>query len=265
MTGKQQVTLNVGNWNSQTTTDRSNFVCVTAVDDQIEDSGSETCMVRNSEMLGNGFPDGVECGDHTDTIPHVVAGATVPGYNVETRFMIKGNESSPNNQILVLIRDDDTAGVTIAESYAVSHVDEDSKPVDKACYWITLNSQPLADVTVQATADNTEVRVEPTSVILTAANWNMASGSENRICVLPINESDVDLPDPRCVTGSSQLLGQPGDGVAVCGTHLGTIAHSVASPGDPVYDAIDAKCGQFQRQRLRYGQRPPHGQCARPR
>ena len=80
---KSQVTLDASNWNSLTTAERSNFVCIRPVDDKIDESGPQQCWDRNSDMIGNGAISGQECGDHTDAIPHRVSSASAYGLQHE--------------------------------------------------------------------------------------------------------------------------------------------------------------------------------------
>ncbi|MCP3938236.1 MAG: hypothetical protein GY708_23045, partial [Actinomycetia bacterium] len=254
---KSQVTLDASNWMSQTTSNRSNFVCVTAPEDDVDRSGAPICKAHNSDMLGDGSTDGEECGDYDDQIPHAVNSATAPGYGGSTPFFVKSGPTSAvsTHKVQALITDNDTAGVIFSESYAVSDVDEDGDPVARACYWVTLDSEPLGDVVIHIAPDDVEVRTNKAAVTLDAANWNVIDTTggytENRVCVLPIDEAKVDppagppAPDPLCFTGSSAKLGQPGSGVEVCGSHLGLVEHTVTSAADAKYDAIDSDPANF--------------------
>ena len=143
---KSSVTLNSSNWNNLSTSDRSNFVCIRPIDDQIDDGGAQICRDGNSGMTGQGslVPD-KECGDHTDSVPHSIASATAPGYSTSTpieRLLPDGTNTVQDPNIPVLVQDNDAAGVILTESYGVSDLDEDGHPVGIACYWVTLKSVP---------------------------------------------------------------------------------------------------------------------------
>ena len=162
---KSQVTLDAANWNSLTTSERSNFVCIRPVDDKIDESGQQQCWDGNSDIIGNGsLVTDKECGDHTDAIPHRVTSASALGYSTGTPLERKQPDRSfapaPNGEIPVLIQDNDSAGVILTESYGVSDLDEDGHPVGKACYWVTLETMPTAPVKITPQPDS-QVRVNP--------------------------------------------------------------------------------------------------------
>jgi hypothetical protein len=232
---KSQVVLNAANWDNLGQNGRSNFVCIRAVDDKVDDGGAQVCKDGSADLYGAPPIDSAnqECGDHQDFIKHTIAASTDAVVTTSTPFMSNNPTDLDNDPATVdaLVNDDDTAGVIITESFAASDLDEGGSPVGKACYWVTLASKPTADVTVSMSGD-TEVDVDKAAVVLNAANWNTINPSgdrPNRVCITPKQESDVDPADPHCFTGSADLLGAAGSGSQVCGTHLGHVSHSVSS------------------------------------
>ncbi|MCB9160091.1 MAG: hypothetical protein H6644_09565 [Caldilineaceae bacterium] len=160
---KSSVVLDGANWNNLSTGDRSNFVCVLPVDDAIDDGGAQICRDGNTDIIGNGtLVTAKECGDHVDSIPHRITSATAPEYTTATPIQRKQPDGTfaAESDIPVLIQDDDTAGVILTESFGVTDLDEDGSPVNRACYWVTLTSQPTAEVTITPVADGL-VKVRP--------------------------------------------------------------------------------------------------------
>ena len=242
---KNSVTLNDSNWDNLTLSDRSNFLCVRAVDDAVDEPENEQCGDKSAAMTSDAMPYGQECGDHIEYIEHSVSQfSSAAGYDQNTSFVNNTltNLGRPGeNYLEALIRDNDVAGVILTESYAVSDLDEDGTPVGKACYWITLASKPTDTVSVGITADNTEVEIEggKSNFDLDSTNWNQIGGASilNKVCILPIDENDIDgtNPNAHCKNGSTDMLGDDGAGPLVCGTHLGLVEHDVSS-GDSKYD-----------------------------
>ncbi len=236
---KASVTLNNSNWNNLSTALRSNFVCIRAIDDHVADGGAEVCRDGNSDMLGGGsvIPN-KECGDHQDFIPHSVASSTVPGLDTNTpivRMAPDGAFTEPAT-IPALVRNNDTVGVQLTESYAVTDLDEDGSPVQKACYWVNLTSQPTAPVNVQM-ASNT-VNLNKTEVTLNASNWNTlkAGVTSNQVCVSPIDNNVIEPDGNFCAPKNSHIFGTGANAGQVCGDYLGQVSHSVSSAGDAAYD-----------------------------
>jgi parallel beta-helix repeat protein len=239
---KTQVILNASNYNS-TVIGGGNFVCIRAVDDAVDDGGADVCKDGSADILGAPPIDAAnqECGDHQDFVAHTISASTDQSVTTGTPFM-SNNPANDLDQdpasVDVLVRDNDTAEVILTESFAVSDLDESGAPAGKACYWITLGSEPAAPVTVSL-LDDAQVDIDKSTVVLDAANWNTINPSgdtPNRVCLTPQPENDIDTPDPHCFTGSADLLGTAGSGANVCGTHLGFVTHSLTS-GDPAYGA----------------------------
>jgi hypothetical protein len=235
---KTSVILDGSNWDNLTTANRSNFVCIRPIDDNVADGGTEVCRNGNDDIIGNGtLVVDKECGDHTDAIPHAVASSTAPGFDTNTPIVRKAPDGSftQPSTIDVLVQDNDQVGVVLTESFAVSDLDEDGAPVNLACYWVNLTSQPIAPVTVKAAAS--KVNLSASEVTLDASNWDAldASVKSNRLCVTPINNSIVEPGGPFCATKNSEIFGTGADAGTVCGDYLAPVSHTVTS-GDGAYD-----------------------------
>lgn len=241
---KSQITLNASNWDNLTLTNQSNFLCVRAVDDKIDEPEVPVCGDKSAEMTSVMTPYTEECGDHQEYAEHKVNpnSPSGSGYNQSTPWVNRTltNLGRPEERYLdVMITDNDKAEVLITESFAITDLDEIGAPVGKACYWVTLNSQPINPVTITITPDNTEVTTDKTQIIRDATNWNKIDAgfvdTTNMVCVTPINENIIDPLNPNCWIGSITMLGQPGLGTQKCGDHMGSVGHSVSSV-DPKYN-----------------------------
>ena len=235
---KSSVVLNDSNWNNLTLTDRSNFVCIRAKDDPVVDGGAQSCRNGNSDMLGNGaVVPNMECGDHTDSIPHSIASSTIPGLSAFERKQPNGT-FAPGSKIPVLVQDNDKAGVILTESYAVSDLDEDGTPVDKACYWVNLTSRPAAPVTIKV--NSSTVDFVPAQVTLNAGNWNTldAQVRSNQVCLTPKDNSVIEPNGNFCAAKNSDIFGRGADAGQVCGDYLGQVSHIVTS-SDGLYNGTN--------------------------
>jgi len=136
---------------------------------------------------------------HTSTITHTAASADA------------GYDGIAIANVVANVTDNDTAGVTIAESGGSTDVDETGPTTDT--YTIVLDSQPTADVTITADPDGqTDLGSGPGTAIdltFTAGNW--------------------DTPQVVSVTAVDDAIDE--------GPHTSTISHS-ASSADGNYDAI---------------------------
>jgi len=130
--------------------------------------------------------DSIAQGAHIRTITHQAI-STDPYYNgVAVR------------DVNVNVTDNDTLGVTIAESGGSTCVNEQGETTDT--YTVRLNTQPTASVTVSFVTDG-QTTVSPTSLTFTTTNWN----------------------SPQTVTVTAV------DDGAAEGFHTSTITHSVSS------------------------------------
>ncbi len=137
--------------------------------------------------------DAVAEGSHSSVITHSVS-STDANYNGITVASVNVN-----------VQDNDTAGVTITPSGGSTDVTEGGATDD---YTVVLTSAPTADVTIQITPDS-QSSVSPTSLLFTAANWN--------------------VPQTVTVTAS--------DDSVIEGTHSSVITHSITS-ADTHYSAL---------------------------
>ncbi len=118
-----------------------------------------------------------------------------------------GNYDTLTAVIRVSITDTDTAGVTITETGG------NTRPIEGGTadnYGMTLDTPPIADVTITATS-GTGATVNPGSLTFTSANWNMAQ--------------------TITVTGV--------DNAADAANQTVTISHAATSTGDSTYNGLD--------------------------
>ncbi len=130
-------------------------------------------------------------GAHNGAVAHAVASAD-PNYS-----------GAPAATIVASIADNDTTGVSIAETGGSTDVTEGGT---SDVYTVVLTSQPTANVTVTVVPD-AQAGVNPGPLLFTPADWNTAQ-------LVTVSAAD--------------------DAVAE-GNHAGTITHSAAS-ADPNYD-----------------------------
>ncbi len=110
------------------------------------------------------------------------------------------------SNVSVSVTDDDTAGVTVAQSGGTTTVTE-AGVTDS--YTIVLDTEPTSNVTVSIAAD-TQTTVSTSSVVFTSANWD----TPVTVTVSPVND-DIDETSP----------------------HSGTITHTAAS-SDTSYNDV---------------------------
>ena len=236
---KSSVTLNNSNWNDWTGSIAATSSACAPRTTMWLDGGAKVCRDGNSEILGGGavIPN-KECGDHKDFIPHSVASSSVPGLDTSTPIVRKAPDGAftQPSTIDALVRNNDTAGVKLTESYAVTDLDEDGSPVAKACYWVNLTSQPKAPVTVKMASSS--VNLDKTAVTLNAANWNTLSTAVNgnQVCVSPKDNHVIEPDGGFCATKNCELFGAGTADGQVCGDYLGKVSHSVSSAGDAAYN-----------------------------
>ena len=83
----------------------------------------------------------------------------------------------------VTIEDDDTRGVTVSES-SLTVVEGEMET-----YEVVLESAPTGTVTVTVSSDNREVAAQPTALVFSASDWNMA---RTVTVSVPVDEDAVD-------------------------------------------------------------------------
>lgn len=132
-------------------------------------------------------------GNHTGTISHI-ASSSDSNYN-----------GLAIASVTAKITDNDSAGVTIAESEGTTNVSEGGT-VDN--YTVVLTAMPTANVTIKISPDS-QVTVSPTSLTFTNTNWNTAQ----TVTVTAVNDDVAE------------------------GNHTGTIVHTATS-NDSNYNGI---------------------------
>lgn len=167
---KSSVTLNASNWGNLSNTLRTNYVCMYANDDAVDDSGEQVCFDGNSDKHGNGavIPE-LECGDHADSIAHSIdiAQTTLDG-EVPIRVRQADGHYADTSTVSVLVRDNDVAGLVFTPD-SVSVAEGAS-----TTYNVVLSSQPSATVLVTpSVTDDSSVTVAPASLTFTPAQWNV--------------------------------------------------------------------------------------------
>ncbi len=138
--------------------------------------------------------DAIAEGNHTGTITHTTA-STDSFYN---------NLSA--GTVITSITDNDTAGVTIAQSGGTTVVTEGGAT---DTYTVVLNSQPTANVTINL-APNGQLTTDVTQLVFTSQNWNIAQP----VTVTAVNDTTTE------------------------GNHTGTITHTATST-DTAYNNLN--------------------------
>jgi hypothetical protein len=259
-TSKSSVILDAGNWNSLSLENRTNMVCISAVDDQIADATGKYCSDMSDSLFGQPVAGNQRCGDHMGFISHTISAASAAPYDQPgIPFHNTNGPDFDNDQSTIdaLVRNDDGANddgansggdsddeelhvrVLITESYAITDIDEDGTPQPIACYWLRLESQPQQPVTINIFPD-AQVATNKGSVVLDASNWNSLSlaNTSNKVCVSAVDDSIADATGQYCNDMSDSLFGQPVAGNQRCGDHKGSINHTI-STSDPQYSKPD--------------------------
>jgi len=138
--------------------------------------------------------------------------------------------------------------ITLTPSYLVSRVVEGqlSGEGSRACYWITLSSEPSDDVIIDIDPDGLagEVVLSKSQVTLNASNWNNLSTTDNSnfVCARAFNDS-VDEPEPNapiCGDKSADMTSDSGAPYSTqeCGDHVEFVEHRVnaSTPATTGYD-----------------------------
>jgi hypothetical protein len=137
-------------------------------------------------------------GSHSASLVHSTSGG---GYG-----------SAPSVTVTASIADDDSTGITIVQSGGSTAATEGGSA---DTYTVKLNSAPAGDVTVSIAFSGTQVSVNgsttsPRTLTFTSANWNTAQ----TVSVAALSDTAIE------------------------GAHSVTLAHTVASAADPLYNAL---------------------------
>ncbi|PIQ78900.1 hypothetical protein COV81_03885 [Candidatus Peregrinibacteria bacterium CG11_big_fil_rev_8_21_14_0_20_41_10] len=153
------LTFTTGDWDSAQT------VTVTAVNDDIDEDAE------------------------TDTISYTVTSDDAD----YSGFDLSGSNITAN------ITDNDTAGVTVAESASSTNVTEVT-PATTDTYTVVLTSQPTANTTISLSYDTVQLNIAEASdtpdddtLLFTAANWNTPQ-------TITVNALDDSIDDPATAT-----------------------------------------------------------------
>ncbi len=137
-----------------------------------------------------------EADEHTVPITHTAASAD-DGYDGLT------------TTVTVTVTDDDTAGVTVAETGGSTAVDEDPAGTPSDTYTVVLDSEPTADVTVTLTVSRPgQITVDAGTLTFTPADWD----TPRTVTVTAVDDADWEG-----------------------GAHEAAVVHTAAS-ADPLYD-----------------------------
>ncbi|MEZ4556334.1 MAG: hypothetical protein R2854_07760 [Caldilineaceae bacterium] len=170
-TSTREVVLDASNWATLNPADSAatNRVCVTPVGDDVAEHGEPVCIAGNTDILGETGSPVQLCGDHVGEIGHTLVTTDTIYARPDLPLVHVGpNLDDDDWTVDVLLTDDDTPAVVIAESDGSSEVTEGSSGV--AGYWVWLASQPTADVTVTVAPD-AQVRTDRTQLRFTPSTW----------------------------------------------------------------------------------------------
>ncbi len=176
---KSSITLDASNWHRFDLTLPDNIFCVTAVDDAVDDGGTQQCKPGLSNRFGGNLVPDRACGDGLSFVDVAVTASADPRIGSFSTFVgntpqdVDGNPAS----IDVLVQDNDTAGVKITPNH-LSVVEGGS-----TSYTVVLTSQPTAPVTVS----NGE-----RALVFDPTNWNVPQTIQ------------ITIPDNDLVDGSRQ-------------------------------------------------------------
>ncbi len=181
------VTLDASNWNLLDSQQTVNRICVTAVDDAIDEPAGNFCADRLANPFG-GAVTGQSCGDHLGFVRHSVA-STDGKYNGTTNFAgIGPNFDADLSTLDVLIRDDDVVGIRFIPT-SLSIIEGNT-----GTYQVVLTSQPTGDVIV----DNGH----GSSVTFTPANWHIPQTLSITIPDNDVIDGSREQPLPHQVASS---------------------------------------------------------------
>ncbi len=178
----KQVTTNLTRWRfDKTNWNKPKLILISAIDDAIAE------------------------GDHHGYVYHH-ARSTDPRYDGNAAQFTGNGPTAQNSpsKIRVYITDNDEAGVRIRESNGISDVMEGKR--QPAGYWVKLQSQPVAPVTVVIQVDE-QVVVDQSQLTFTADNWHV----EQLVLIRAVDDDWAE------------------------GDHTGLIQHSLSST-DPNYN-----------------------------
>jgi hypothetical protein len=173
---KNSITLDGTNWNRFDLAQSDNILCIRAVDDKIDERGSQQCKDGLSERFGGAVVAKAACGDHLDFVDLAISNSADPNFGASMPFV----SNSPQDldakpaSIDVLIQDNDQAGVRVTPTELTVQVGAATK------YSVVLTSQPTAPVQIvltpagsfQTTTSCQEGNGQTICLNFTPNNWN---------------------------------------------------------------------------------------------
>lgn len=120
----------------------------------------------------------------------------------------------------VVITDNDTVGVTVAESGGTTAVTEGGATDS---FTVVLTSQPTADVTITVTGGS-QAGVPPTTLTFTASDWNVPK----TVTVTAVDDALLEGPNVQTITLTASSTDPNYDGIGIA-----SVTASVADNDDP--------------------------------
>ena len=157
------------------------IISVTASDTNIAVDQSELTFTSGNYSTTqtvnvSAVDDGKDEEDHTSTITHSVSSDDTNYSHIII------------NSITVTVIDDDTAGITVTETDGSTTVTEGDT---SDYYTVVLQSQPIDTVIISVTASDTDISVDPDTLIFSATNY----GDTQKVIVTATDDSDPEKPE----------------------------------------------------------------------
>ena len=157
------------------------IISVTASDTNIAVDQSELTFTSGNYSTTqtvnvSAVDDGKDEEDHTSTITHSVSSDDTNYSHITI------------NSITVTVIDDDTAGITVTETDGSTTVTEGDT---SDYYTVVLQSQPIDTVIISVTASDTDISVDPDTLIFSATNY----GDTQKVIVTATDDSDPEKPE----------------------------------------------------------------------
>ena len=157
------------------------IISVTASDTNIAVDQSELTFTSGNYSTAqtvnvSAVDDGKDEEDHTSTITHSVSSDDTNYSHITI------------NSITVTVIDDDTAGITVTETDGSTTVTEGDT---SDYYTVVLQSQPIDTVIISVTASDTDISVDPDTLIFSATNY----GDTQKVIVTATDDSDPEKPE----------------------------------------------------------------------
>ncbi len=141
---KTTITLDASNWNRFDLAQPDNIICVTAVDDAIDDGGTPICKAALATRFGGSVLPNSACGDSLSFVDLAVSASADSRFGAFSVFVGNTPQDLDTNpaSLDVLLQDNDSAGIKLTPLH-LSVVEGDT-----ASYAVVLTSQPTGPVSV---------------------------------------------------------------------------------------------------------------------